>query len=125
MVVINTNKFYNYDMTEAAVSTPLWRELMIPITLFVSSLFVALIIYVPQYLKVKELEKDIEKKHTELEELPKKLHGRTSGSLVTQSQLDRMIESESKPIKQEIERLERKRRFVLEKIPLLSKFVRL
>lgn len=112
-------------MTEVTTNTPLWRDFILPFVIFLCASITAFIIYWPRYRQVKDLETRIEGKHKELRELPDKLHGRTSNSLVTQGQLDKMIEHESKPIKQDIERLERERRFILEKIPLLSKLTRL
>lgn len=73
-----------------------------------------------ELLKVWWLEKVILKKEAELDDIAPRLTQSSQGFLVNQGQLNKMVEKEQLPIKREIELLEKKRRFILDKLPIIG-----
>jgi len=83
--------------------------------------FFSLTIYILlQMKKVRKIEKKIDSKQEEIDNLPKKMLQKVRNSLVNQSQLDRMIAKEQKPLDIELRDLKRQRQFVLDKLPFFG-----
>jgi len=66
-------------------------------------------------------EKKILKYKKRINNLPKEIKKRTDGMPVNQQQFERMIENEQKPLLHELEILETKRQFILDKLPFIKK----
>lgn len=71
------------------------------------------------FRKIDDLEKDIFAVKDGIDNLEATLAKKGNG-YVSQSQLDRWVEKERKPMKAELENLKMKRQFLLDKIPLLG-----
>jgi hypothetical protein len=72
--------------------------------------------------KAKKLEEEILSKKKEIEQVPAKILPTIQNSLVTQSQLDKMVEKKQKTLREELERLKLERQFIIERLPLVGLF---
>ena len=85
--------------------------------------FFGLTIYVHLRLKeVKKIERKIDSKQEEIDDLSSKMLQKTRNSLVNQGQLDKMIAKEQKPLEKETRNLKQKRQFILDKLPFFGMF---
>lgn len=73
----------------------------------------------PLYKKVGEIEVEILEKKKEINELPQKVLKKANGHL-NQSQFEKVVENQKQPLIYDLDVLETKRKFILDKIPLIS-----
>jgi len=73
----------------------------------------------PLYKEASEIEVKILEKKKEINELPKKVLRKASGHL-NQSQFEKVVERDKEPLLYDLDVLETKRRFILDKLPLIS-----
>jgi hypothetical protein len=73
------------------------------------------------YRQLSENERAMKSKQSEIDAIPAQMQGRTSGSLATQSKLDKLIVAEQAPLKHELELLERDRKFILNRLLFAKK----
>jgi hypothetical protein len=92
------------------------------LTLIVFSVLAVLGWHIYALVKLHKIEKLIFEKEEAIDKIPENTSGRTSGSLVTQGQLDKLIIKEQAPLMREIELLEKRRKFIIEKAPLIGVF---
>lgn len=90
-------------------------ELIVSLVIFGSVIYVLL-----QLKEVKKIEKKIDSKQEEIDNLPNKMLQKVRNSLVNQSQLDRMIAKEQKPLDKELRDLKRQRQYILDKLPFFG-----
>lgn len=81
--------------------------------------FTSYFLIFPLYKEAGEIEVKILEKKKEIQELPKKVLQKANGHL-NQSQFERVVEKEKQPMLYELDVLETKRRFILDKIPLIN-----
>ena len=91
--------------------------------LIVWFIFIGLAIYVIWQLKeVRKIEKKIDLKQKEIDDLSNKILQRVRNSLVNQGQLDRMVAKEQEPLDKKLRDLKRQRQYILDKLPLMGFF---
>lgn len=73
----------------------------------------------PLYKEASEIEVKILDKKKEINELPDKVLKKANGYL-NQSQFEKVVERDKKPLLYELDVLETKRKFILDKLPLIS-----
>jgi len=80
-----------------------------------------IIFYIVSFLRVIIYEKKILKYKKRINSLPKEIKKRTDGMPVNQQQFEKLVEIEQKPLLQELEIIETKRQFILDKLPFIKK----
>lgn len=93
-------------------------------TIFLIITFLVIAWHVRALFQLGKIEKQIFEKESRVDAIPAEVVGRTSGSLVTQKQLEAQINNKQQPIRREIELLEKRRKFIIEKAPLIGIFKR-
>lgn len=74
----------------------------------------------PIFAQVSLKEKDIFAVKDQIDNMGKSILPKIQNSLVTQSQLDRMVEKECKPLKMKLEKLKMERQFLLDRISIFG-----
>lgn len=89
--------------------------------ILIATFFLSLNIF-RQLKELKSIEKEIEVLEDEVDNLPNQIKNRIRNSIVNNSQLQKMIAKEKEPLQRKIERLERKKANILDKISILNIF---
>jgi len=100
---------------------------LIKLALLISSILIsflsvaAYICVIPLFKKVRDIETAILEKKKDINKLPKKILKKLSGR-ANQAQFEKIVIKEKKPLLYDLDILQTRRHFLLDKLPLLSFF---